>query len=360
MNKSIITTAILLFTSSINAKSTISTSILVQPRYTLDQNSGFGQNSYNEFDLNKAKLNICVKNRDDLIKTSAMIALDFSEDYFSDILKRAWIKAKFGKSLKLTVGKQAPNFSVESSASAQNRILIYKGEISEHLNDDIGISNNNIRLEISGDIKEMIAYSFSVAQFHGLNTKGGGKKGFLNRLFSLPTLDISFKPANNFRLSYELAAPFVGSVLINNNLVGKRHIFQKIGVSVSKKSYSCLIEGVIAPDTTSTKELSFYLEDYKSSLSQAVQVTNSYKLGFTNNQSLQLSSRFEFLNGLEYNGERYLNRNFNYTLAGGLKYNLSKELSISAYIDNQFDSGFKQLDQMRLATQVSGFFKVKI
>jgi len=344
--------------SASSIKSEAELDLMLQPVYSFEENGDWKSESTNGFDINTAKVSIKLSQSSDKLNHSGELKIDFTEETITDMLKRAWYGIEFSNGSLLKVGRFKSSFGIESNIGSKRMPLIERGEVTDFMRDDISIAGNQIGVEFSSKIGTLFGYSATLFNYNYFTPTGGDIRAQVNKFLPLPIVTLECYLSDISTITYSAAVPYTGTVLSDHTVYGKRYLYQNIGVSVDYKRYSGVVELLLAPDTADYKELNHYLE-YDEPVSQAISFLNSFSFPLKNNKSLSIHNRFEYLNGLNFNGFFYENRSYNFTVTSGIKYRHKKGLFIDFNVDDKYDNSYKSIDELRYTVQLSGSFKIK-
>lgn len=287
----------------------------------------------------------------------AEVSVDFTEEELSEILKDSWLCLRVRPQLLFKVGKFKSHFGLESSMSSSKLPLIFRGELSKFIRKKATIGGRQLGLEISGEVNRYFQYSLATFNYSGFTTPGGTFIAQVNRSTALPILTFSSNPHDIVKLQYSLAIPFIGAVTEDNTITGDRYFFHSLGATVLTKRYEGIAELLFAPDTSKYVKLIPYL-DYDEAISQALALTNSYIHPLKKDNTLSVHSRFEYLNGLNYDWLTLSDREFYYTLTEGIKFTNKKKFAISINVTSKYDKDFKSIKATKLSIQASSRFSI--
>jgi len=288
------------------------------------------------------------------------LSLDFAEKDYEDILKTTYLGMNIRPSLNWRIGRIRSSFGYESSISSKKVPLISRGEISDYQRKSCLIAGQLDGFELSGGIGDKIYYSAGLYNSSGFETFGGGKKVYINRLLSLPILTVSYKPTDILRLNVSVSTPYIGTVDQKYMPVAHRYLFSDYSVAIKVNNYEGYLAVFIGEDTASTKKYLPYTSNALDGLSQGVTFTNSIKIPIVDELSTMVTGRFEYLNGLKYNGVAYENRSFYYSLAGGIRFSYSNKYYVDLNYEGRFDDQFNTIHESKLLLQCTGRFKTDL
>lgn len=351
---------LLLLTLSLAKEATLEINATVQPLYSiefLEAGEFANKEEVEGFSIHRAKVGLTFEKGYKNHAYLAEVSVDFTEKELDEILKDSWLALRVRPQLQFKVGKFKSQFGLESSTSSSKLPLIFRGELSRFIRNKATIGGRQLGLEISGEINNYFQYSLATFNYSGFTTPGGTFVAQVNRSTALPILTLSSKPHDIVQVQYSLAIPFIGAVTVDNTITGDRYYFHSFGTKVRTKRYEGLVELLIAPDTTKYQDLALYL-DYDEPVSQAIAVTNSYIHPLKKDNKLSLHSRFEYLNGLNYDWLTLSEREFYYTLTEGIKFTNKKRFAIEVNVSSKYDIDFKSIKATKLSIQASSKFSI--
>lgn len=341
----------------IHAKSEIE--LFIQPLYSLQQNGDFTDSSTSEFSLHRAKVKTKFEKDIDKIELFASVSLDFAEKEYSDILKNAYAGMEIRPWLKWKMGQFKSNFGYESALSSKKLPLINRGEISSYLRKKTDGAGYLQGIELYGSVKKKFSYSASLFNNSGIASEGDGAKVNTTRTFAMPVLSLEYKPNDLLQFYSSFIIPHYGILDSNQNSGGQRYFMADYAVTIDTRIYSGAFEYFQGEDTADTREYLQYTSNKNVGITNGFVWINSFKIPHTEKMWTGISSRFEYINGLEYDGISFKDRDFNYTLTGGLRFNYTKNYFIDLNIQDIFNSEFNSMNHLELSLQISALFTRK-
>lgn len=341
-------------------KEKLDISLQLQPLYTVSEEGDFSDSGYNKLSIHRAKLGVAFNKKTKHIDLSSKVSLDFAEKKYDNMLKNAWGSLKFNKIFGIKAGQFKTEFGLESSKSSQTLSLINRGAITDYLRSSIAIAGYNQGVQFYGTIIKNLTYRFSVYNYEGISTKSGNFSSYLNRLFALPMVSLEYDLIPNLKVSYILALPYVGTTLEDGSVVGDRYTFNNIGVELTFNRSETLFDLFIGSDTSSFRQFRYYLDGFNEGVTNGLGITETVNFPLNKKIRLDISGRFEYLNGYYYDGLDYLDRSFYSTLTAGTKLHYKEWVSVEGQIDNEFSRNFSSTHNLQIVLQATILFNPSI
>lgn len=332
----------------------------VQPFFSLDLQGSLGDSGQASFGFHRIKTDAKFQKEFENLSIKGRVSLDFAEKTLDKSVKNAFIEMKINKLFNFKMGQFKSAFGMESATSSKKLDPIYRGAISRYIRNDCGVGGYLLGGGVYGRFAEKFNYSLILYDNDGFSKTGGSKKDYLKRLFGVPVGSLKYRHNKSLSLYCSFALPFYGAVVLGSETVGKRYLFSDLAVTVDVRKYSGAVELFIGRDTIDTKEYLYSTSKAYDGLSQAISFSNSYELPIKGELSSIFWGRFEYLNGLAYDGLMYQDRSFYYTLAGGLKLLYNDDFSINLGVDEKYDVGFKKINKLRLTLECTALFGTTI
>jgi hypothetical protein len=328
----------------------------LQPRFSVDENGSFPDSGNSSFDLHRIRTKLKYKKTLMNLEFAGTISLDFAEKP-NEILEHGNIEMAIKPWLGFKFGQFKSSFGFESKSSSKDIRFIERGELSKYLRKSTGVSGYLLGAEVSGTFAKIIYYSAALCNNDGFSAVGGDQKVYINRILTLPIFSLGYFPLDFLLIKASLAIPYYGTLAPDNTALTSRYFFSDFAVKVNWKNYEGTAELFIGEDTSSTKKYLAYTSNGFNGISQGLSFSNSYTIPIKDKFSSLVSARFEYLNGLAFNGISYENRDFYYTLTGGLRASYTKKFWIDLNVSEYFDGDFKRVNNFKLALQCTAIFR---
>lgn len=329
----------------------------VQPMYSFRENGSWNIYGESGFSLHRAKLSLQFTKRYNTIKILSKLEVDFTEADIENVLENAYINVKFLSPLNIKVGRFKIPFGANSLTSSFDLWTIYRSYTTKHIRDELkvgGYQNGGI---LYGSFFKYFYYSVGVFNYDENHIEGTHIKDILD----FPVVKLSYIPTGNISISYMFTVPQAGVSMGNGDIDAMRLFLHDFSVEFSLKEwYECFTEIFIGIDTSDVKKAQLFLQDYKENVAYSIYTLHSFIISLSKKIDLRLTNGFEYLNGLNYEAGKRVNRSFYFSLIQAVGVSFGKKLSLEISYDNKYNEVFKSVDYRRIAGQIGFKNSMKI
>jgi hypothetical protein len=330
----------------------------LQPVYTIEENGSFTEEGDYRFSIHRARTSLefsTTKNQNELF---GKLSTEFTEKEVNEILKSIYGGINIKSSLLLTMGQFKSSFGYESAISSKKVPFIYRGEISNYVRKSLDISGYLLGAKVEGRfVDEKLSVIAEIFNNSGFDVNGGGSSVLFKDMFALPIFTVSYSALKNLKLKASFAIPYIGTLNSEYSPIGSRYFFSDYSAIFNTGIYTGEFEFFLGEDTASTKELLKFTSDDNIGVSQGILFSNSFKISIKENYSTMLSGRFEYLNGLSFDGITYTDRPFYYTLTFGARFSFKNKYYAEFNYSDKFDDSFTSSNDKLIAFQITTLLK---
>lgn len=318
---------------------------LIQPLYLIDVQSQSGGVA-----LNRARLSATSEASLGRGTLEAAFEVDFSEDKSANMLKDAALSVQLHPALGITLGQFKIPFGFESQRATHKLPTIWRTALTQHLRDELAVAGRSQGVMLYG--RPLKALSYQVGFFDYAGHHGHSLKPLT--LIEHAVVGLEYRFSKQLDLSYGLSVPQMSHVLYTGEIRHNRYFLHDVGMEIKPCSwYEARAELFIGPDTAEGKLFFPYLDDYQEIVSQGLSLVNTLSFTLPHELELMVTAQGEYLNGLGYQNQRYIDRGSYFVLGSGIKLLASRRFYIDISGEMQFDKNFSFNQTGRFGIQLT-------
>jgi hypothetical protein len=340
----------LAFNAAVFAGNEPTLDLLLQPWAGITQNDSWHGNGSYEIGFHRLKTSLLTEQSIGAIRAQGVLGVNLAENEFQNALENAYVSLSFKPYLQFRAGKFKTPFGANNLISDSRLPAIHRSFTNDHLQSALVVAGYRSGVQMSGSITDKVEFAIGTFIYPPNSLPGSG----ISDLYRLPVGRICFHPYPALDIEYMVSAPEMARVQGNGMNISKRLFLHDAAIHGHFAGwYQGFFELFIGVDTSDISKVQEIWTNYTDNIAYSLYTAHTAILHLPWNLQLKLTTAGEFINGLNYEFEHYIDRPFYYALTQDVKFELSDDVSTEFSYDTRIGRRFEPFRFQRLSAQIN-------